>query len=429
MTTPDFDVVVVGAGFAGLAAARELSWLGLSACLLEARDRIGGRTWTERRLGRELELGGGWVHWMQQCVWAELQRYGIGVEPTPVPEQICWVTSERRRLGTPAEFDAWLGDAALRLASDACELFPRPYDDPLANDAVLAADRESIADRLRGLDLDPERRELAGSLWAGHLNAPCELGAATEALRMLARARGQLGLLDEVSGGFRIEGGTLRLCAAIAADAAAELRYGTRVRRIEQLDGRVTVATDDGARIAAGAALVTVPRNALGAIEFAPELSDAKQRAIGSNASQGLKIWAKVAGQYPPFLGLAPAHCPLNNIASEFHCPDHTLVVGFGVDSRRLDANDQDAVEAEIRRWFPDMRVIESAGHDWVADPLSGETWPSLTPGQLSRLAEVEQADGLVRLAGSDYARGWAGYIDGAIESGIRAAREVAGAM
>ena len=174
---------------------------------------------------------------------------------------------------------------------------------------------------------------------------------------------------------------------------------------------------------------MTVPRNALGAIEFAPELSDAKQRAIGSNASQGLKIWAKVAGQYPPFLGLAPAHCPLNNIASEFHCPDHTLVVGFGVDSRRLDANDQDAVEAEIRRWFPDMRVIESAGHDWVADPLSGETWPSLTPGQLSRLAEVEQADGLVRLAGSDYARGWAGYIDGAIESGIRAAREVAGAM
>ena len=429
MSSSEFDVVLVGAGFAGLSAARELSWLGLSACVLEARDRIGGRTWSDPRLGRELELGGGWVHWMQQCVWAELQRYGIGVEPTPVPEQICWITSEQRRVGTPAEFDTWLGDAALRLAADACELFPRPYDDPLANDAVLAADGKSIADRLRQLDLDPERREMAGSLWAGHLNAPCERGALTEALRLIARARGQLELLDEIGGGFRIKGGTRRLCAAIAADATAEFRLGVRVQRVEQVDGRVLVATDGGAPVAARAAVVTVPRNALGAIEFAPELSDAKQCAIGSNASQGLKIWAKVAGAHPPFLGLAPAAYALNNIASEFHHPDHTIVVGFGVDSRGLDGNDPAAVQTEFQRWFPDMTVLESAGHDWVADPLTGETWPALSPGQLSRLQEVQRPDGMMRLAGSDYARGWAGYIDGAIESGIRAARSVAESM
>ena len=61
----DADVAIVGAGFAGLAAARELRWPGRSAIVLEARDRIGGRTWTDDRLGTSLELGGTWVHWVQ----------------------------------------------------------------------------------------------------------------------------------------------------------------------------------------------------------------------------------------------------------------------------------------------------------------------------------------------------------------------------
>lgn len=59
-----YDVVVVGAGFAGLVAARELSaQRSRSVLLIEARDRIGGRTWTASELGEEIEMGGTWVHW------------------------------------------------------------------------------------------------------------------------------------------------------------------------------------------------------------------------------------------------------------------------------------------------------------------------------------------------------------------------------
>ena len=66
----DADVVVIGAGFAGLVAARELGRAGLDVIVLEARDRVGGRTWTDRRLGHDLELGGTWMHWVQPHAWA-----------------------------------------------------------------------------------------------------------------------------------------------------------------------------------------------------------------------------------------------------------------------------------------------------------------------------------------------------------------------
>ena len=69
--TEHTDVVIIGAGFAGLTAARELRQSGHSVIVVEARDRIGGRAWLDTRLGRPLEIGGTWVHWTQPYVWAE----------------------------------------------------------------------------------------------------------------------------------------------------------------------------------------------------------------------------------------------------------------------------------------------------------------------------------------------------------------------
>ena len=59
------DVIVVGGGFAGVTAAREVALAGRNALLLEARDRLGGRTWTADWNGQQIEYGGGWVHWHQ----------------------------------------------------------------------------------------------------------------------------------------------------------------------------------------------------------------------------------------------------------------------------------------------------------------------------------------------------------------------------
>ena len=75
------DVVIVGGGFAGVTAARELTMRGRSAVLVEARDRLGGRTYTSDHGGHAMELGGTWVHPLQPKVGAEISRYGM--EPKP----------------------------------------------------------------------------------------------------------------------------------------------------------------------------------------------------------------------------------------------------------------------------------------------------------------------------------------------------------
>ena len=83
-----------------------------------------------------------------------------------------------------------------------------------------------------------------------------------------------------------------------------------------------------------------------------------------------------------------------------------------------------------MRVFLPDAEVEEVAGHDWVADEFSRGTWPVYRPRQLTRyLRALQQPEGRVILAGSETANGWCGFIDGAIESGLRAARQVAGLL
>ena len=139
-----------------------------------------------------------------------------------------------------------------------------------------------------------------------------------------------------------------------------------------------------------------------------------------------MKVWARLAGEREPFVALAPSTSPLTLAQVEHVGDGETLVVMFGSDASRLDGTDRQAVQDALAQWIPDVQVIATASHDWVADPLSRETWPMLRTHQLTgALEELQRPEGRVVLAGSDYANGWMGFIDGAIESGMRAARIV----
>src|SRR5699024_2499260 len=83
-------------------------------------------------------------------------------------------------------------------------------------------------------------------------------------------------------------------------------------------------------------------------------------------------------------------------------------------------------VEDFLHNWLPDIEVIDSTGHKWAEDEFSKGTWPVLRKNQLTKYGKaVRQSEDGLYLAGSDFADGWAGFIDGAIESGLKTSKYV----
>jgi monoamine oxidase len=187
------------------------------------------------------------------------------------------------------------------------------------------------------------------------------------------------------------------------------------------------VRTADGDTVTASEVVLTAPLHALGRIDIQPPLEEAKRRAIGEGQlGLGTKIWLTLDGERAPFVALGSAEWPLTFFQSEYVRDGKTYVIAFGPDSRAIDADDVTAIQELLRRLVPDATVLETAAHSWVDDEFSGETWPMHRTGFLTRsLAALKAPSGRIRLAGSDLADGWGGFIDGAIESGLRVAREL----
>lgn len=428
--TRTVDVIVIGAGFAGLVAARELGHAGREVLVLEARDRVGGRVWTDLRLGHELELGGTWVHWVQPHSWAEMTRYGRSIVRSPAAEEAYWLGADGTpRRGSLAEFMTLIDAGQQALIDDVREAIPvgvRPTEG-----GIHDLDRLSVQDRFDTLGLDAEARTANESVWVGHLNAPLDRVGLSSALRWVAATGGHWQLMHEASATYRVGGGMSAWTAAIAADVSGEIRLNSRVVGVTHDVDDAVVETESGERIRARRVITTLPINAAKEISFDPPLPETWRRAASETvASQGTKVWIKVRGSVPRFFGYAsPAH-PISVLKSEYPGEDahgsHTVLVGFGPDHTALDPEDLSQVQAAVDAIRPGLEVIETAAHDWMKDPLSRSTWMTHRPGQLTRdLAELQRPDGVLHFATTDNANLWGGFIDGAIESGLREARRV----
>ena len=428
--TEHVDVIVIGAGFAGLVAARELGNAGHQVLTLEARDRVGGRTWTAPRLGHDLELGGTWVHWVQPHTWAEMTRYGRGIVRSPQAEEARWIGPDgASRIGTLDEFMALISPGQQQIIDDVREVMPIGSA-PLQG-SIAELDEVTIQQRIDSLGLSDEARSANESVWVGHVNAPLDQTGISSAYRWVSATGGHWQLMHEASATYRVEGGMSAWTALIAESVPGEIRLNTTVTAVQQDAKGVLVTTASGEEIRARAVVCTLPVNAIGAISFSPALPEVWQRQHAETvASQGTKVWIKVRGAMPRFFGYATPQHPLSVLKSEFIHDDFSILVGFGPDHTALDHTDLSAVQAAVDAIRPGLEVVETAAHDWLADPLSQNTWMTHRPGQLSRdLDELQQPHGSVYFATTDNANLWGGFIDGAIESGLREAQRVTDAL
>ncbi len=336
-----YDVIVVGGGFAGVTAARECALRGRRTLLLEARDRLGGRTWSARWNDVPIEYGGAWVHWHQPHTFSELTRAGLAVAVSDDTGRAHWHVGDERRSGTIEARDAIARRGWDRFVEGAREALPQPHA-PLAALAELA-----------------------------------------------------------------------RFDRRLATPVAAVVRNGKDVE----------VHTRDGEAFTARSAIVAVALNALGAIEFSPELPEDKRRAIElGQASRGVKVMIHARGENVLQNSIRFRH-PFGYLGSEVLLGDGTqLMIGFGGDAERCDPADLPAMQANLDEILPGYEVLDAVSHDWFADEFSLGTWAVHRPGWYEHHhAAMRRPEGNVVLAGSDLANGWAGFIDGAIESGLRA--------
>jgi monoamine oxidase len=232
----------------------------------------------------------------------------------------------------------------------------------------------------------------------------------------------------------QLEGGTRALLDAIIADSNVDVRLETPVQQVEQDGSQVHITTADGATLTAGGAVIAIPVNCWSNVVFSPMLNDDKLHGAALRpGSRGVKLWALVDDAPPGFMayGNVDAGGGLVIVNGQGEVDGAQLIFGLGPTGRRdgvqdaFDPFDLDQAQAAISAYIPGSRVIATDAEDWNVEPFSNGSWPSYRVGQMEFLGGMRKPEGRLTFAGSDIARGFMGWIDGAIESGTYAAAEL----
>jgi len=423
-----YDVIVIGAGFAGVTAARDLGSAGRSVVVLEARDRLGGRTWYRpfSTTTQNVEIGGTWVapRWQPQ-VGREIERYGIDIVESPAPESFAWsLAGDRSSSPLPIPVEEWLDFERAIVHIDTSAARIRFGAAPLDQKGLENLDIP-FEQWLDAIQVSGKTRDFLLA-WAGFFfgNHPSQVSA----LHILSWVAGfensAVGWYVGVS--EKLGKGTKGLIEAMADDSKAEIRLGCPVRSIGDTGECVSVTTRDGDSCSASAVVLATPLNTWSDISFSPALGEAKTAAAAEkHAGQSVKVWALAKNVEGNFYGVG-WDTALKWVATEYTVPEGSLLVGFGCSPDDLDVTNSDEVARAIKEFLPNAEVLATDAHDWNADEFSQGTWMAYRPGQVMRFATaLQETEGRIAFAGSDLASGWAGWIDGAIESGSRAARDV----
>ncbi|ATY60930.1 monoamine oxidase N [Cordyceps militaris] len=465
----EFDVIVVGAGYAGLTAARDASVAGLKVLLLEARDRIGGRSWSSNIDGYPYEMGGTWVYWGQATVWREIARYGMQDELESSYDfsrginKFLLASTGGTQSFTHEEEDALMQSGLAKLFNvdgrDGRDALPMPHSAHLSP-SDRRFDHMSVADRLAemgGQLTPPERLCLEGFVllcsgatlattsfyemlhwWA--LSGYTYEGCVNHLVRFKFRA-GQSSFAVRFLGEALASG---NLSYAFSEPVAAVRDGGAQ--------GSVTVTTRSGRTFAAKRVISALPLNVLDTVAFEPPLQEGKAAAARTgHVNQTVKVHAEICERdLRSFTGVSYPHNGLIYGFGDGETPaGNTHVVAFGGQHKHFHPEDDiNRTIAEFHGFTPmnverlvsavrNYKLCRRGGrliadregqvfHNWSRDEFAKGAWFFPAPGLLaSHFEDLRARQGNIFFASSDWASGWRSFIDGAIEEGTRAAASV----
>lgn len=403
------EVLIIGGGLAGTAAALGLADHGHRAVLIEARPDLGGRA-RSRPLpegGPPVEYGGGWIRRDHFRMIALVERLGLSLVP---------------RAGFAGQ--RWFG-GGLPLARPAAEMAQHEAGMArLQQDAARMGEGGAEAERLSALTVaayfDGQRlpasvRREFMAWWAiSGSGDPGRIGVGELLTPKLAK--GMMAKLEELA--FTIAGGVVQVAQRAAEVSGATLVTGVPVERLEETGRTVRATLSDGRVLAARAALVAVGVNTLSLIRFAPPLAPAGAALRGSgHLGRAVKVLIRARGVEPGLIATGET-AGLRWLYADHLRPDGTtLIVGFGLFDETGEPTEA-AIRAALAAAFPEAVYAGFDWHDWVNDPFARGTWVSPALDQMALYDPAGWTDSpRIAFAGGDLASAEQGWFEGALET------------
>ncbi len=429
---------IIGAGFAGLACAYELAAAGWDVTVVEAKERAGGRVLSRRDLvpGKNVEAGGELIGSNHPLWMAYAQKFGLSMLDVTTEEGEAPIRFEGRLL-TPKQQEALWEEFEVALPAINAQAAPVDADSPWLTEGAEALDARSTAEAIEVLEAgELAKRELVRQL-AG------DNGVAVGKQSWLAN-------LAMVKGGglekywtdsevFRCAGGNQQLAQKLAdAIGAGRVRLGVPAVGVDATAGGVVVKLADLTRIEADACVVAVPPAVWRKIAFEPALPAglSPQAGVVVKYLAALKraFWRE-AGQSPDALTDGPVSETWNATDGQEKGEGACLAVFSG----------GPAAEA-CRAFGPEGRAAKYADEltalwpgygehfrkylfmDWPADVWTGMGYSFPAPGELTTVSpRLREGAGRVQFAGEHLCPAFVGYMEGALQSGLAAAKRVVG--
>ncbi|MDZ4857695.1 MAG: flavin monoamine oxidase family protein [Candidatus Hydrogenedentes bacterium] len=442
------DVIVVGAGLAGLTAARDLQRNGISVVVLEARDRVGGRTLGHKtQHGEVLDVGAQWIGPGQDRVLALVNEFGLKTYLQP--------HDGTKMLKIDGKLRTYEGDIPampLMAKVDLGRMFSRL--NKLAEDIPLEAPfnaphaREFDAMTLESWKQDFMHTDKAQALL--DIVTQSVFGAEPRDLSFLfflfyLRSGGSLERLINITGGAqetRVHGGTQQISEQLALSLGEALHLNCPVRAIHHDDNGVRVVSDSGEYTGKNV-IVAVPPHLAGRITYSPALpalrTQLTQRLPMGSIIKCIVVYEKRFWRDAGFSGeIASDEGPLSSVFDD--SPEGSAqgsLIGFiaGDAARywteKTPDDRREAIVKQIVECYGDAaaRPIEYIEKNWLEEEWSGGCYEAfMAPGVMTAYGKALRAHiGRIHWAGTETAEVWCGYMDGAVRSGERAAAEVLG--